>query len=282
MVGIAFDPIKNIELTPNIYASSKIPKTIDIRNHGLGGSFPIQTCINSQSIHKLPFVLSIKLDDEDNPEIHTLVQKTGRVFYFTINNKNEKVFKYLGKSNETNEEKRAFLNVFLEANNGSLKAQAELAGMYADGKGVIQDIPEARRYYTLATRQASIEFKWCKYLVAEYKRPEDQYKLAIYLEKGIGTEKNLRQAVQYCKLAAKQNHQGAMFALATYYVDGQYGQQNYKAAADLIEKLIASHYGQTLTQERVINWASKLDAGIPNFFKKTVDRLIKDASIVDL
>lgn len=175
--GDPYQPIKELELGPNIYATRNLPGSIDIHGKGLEGIHPIYYSIDTQSIRNLPFILSIKLEN-NHPQIHTVIQKTGQVFYFTINNKNEKTFQYLGKSNETNKRKKAFLHTFFEANNGSLKAQAELADMYADGRGVEKNEREAIKYYTLCTKQNKSSLIWFKFLAEDHNCPEAQYKLA--------------------------------------------------------------------------------------------------------
>jgi hypothetical protein len=186
--GDPYQPIKNLELGPNIYATRQLPNTIDIQSKGLEGIRPIHQSIDRQYVRNLPFILSIKLENGNNPEIHSVVQKTGQVFYFTINNKNEKTFQYLGKSNETNKEKKVFLQTFFEANNGSAGAQVKLADMYADGRGVDKNEREAIKYYSLSVNQAKSTLIWFKYLAEDYNCPEAQDQLARHLEEDIWIE----------------------------------------------------------------------------------------------
>lgn len=215
--GDPYKPIKILELGPSIYDTRKLPTTIDIQSKGVEGIRPIHQSIDKQYILNLPFILSIKIEDGNDPEIHSTIQKTGQVFYFTINNKNEKTFKYLGKSNETNKEKKVFLDTFIEANKGSAEAQVKLAVMYAQGNGVKKNNTQSIKYYSLSMSQAKSNFIWYKYLAEDHKRPEAQYQLARHLQEGIGTEKNENESIRYFKLSANQNHQGALLALASYY-----------------------------------------------------------------
>lgn len=279
MIGTSYNPIKPLDLVPSIYFSSKLPNTIDIsikRDLGFG---PIQIWIDRQDKYKQPYILSISLDDENNPKVHTLLQKTGKVFYFTINNKFESTFKYLGKSFERDKKKQDFLQTFFKANNSSSLDQSKLADMYAIGYGVKQNYPEAIRYYTLSTKQDKSTVTWLKYLAEDHKCAKAQFQLAWHLEQGVGIEKNLNEAVRYCTLSAKQKHQGAMFALATYYVDSQYDQINYKIATQLIERLTQTQYGKKLTDELLIPWTNMLAKDAPEFFLDAVEKLIEDASL---
>ncbi len=247
MVGISYhtyNPVKTLELGPSIYAASKLPKTIDIQSKGHQDTFSIKSRIINQTAQNLPFILSIKLDDEDKPEIYTAIQKTGLIFYFMIHSIHEDTFHYLGKSNERNAEIKSSLLKFFE-------------------------------FYE---NQDRLTFKWLKYVANDHKRPEDQYLLAKSYGEGIGTEKNLREAVRYCKLAAKQTHKGAMFALATHYVSHHCDPKRYKSATLLIQKLTKLNYGKALTRQRVISWIDQLDKDMPEFFKKAVGLLLANAS----
>ena len=175
-----FQPIKKLEPGPNIYDTRKLPSEVNIHDKGFGDIHPLYKQIDNQSIRNLPFILSIKLENENSPEIHSVIQKTGQVFYFTINTKNDKTFRYLGKSNEANKEKKKFLQTFFEANHGSACAQAELADMYADGRGVTKNEREAIKYYALSIKQAKSTLIWLKYLADDHGNAIAQAELALY------------------------------------------------------------------------------------------------------
>lgn len=285
-----YNPVKTIELIPNIYISRLIPSEIDLRSHGHGSLFPLHEVIDNKASRNLPFIFSIGVKNK-------LLRKTCQVFYFTINTKYEETFKYLGKLPERDKKKTAFLMTLFEANKGSKEAQVQVADMYAEGRGVTRNPREALRYYALSAMQGDLKaqtvvakcisqglfidqdqkiaFDLLKNLADNFEYPEAQYQLAHHLEQGMGCQKDLPEAVRYCMLAAKQDHKKALFALVIYFTDSSYGHINYEKATDLITILIHLNFGKEFTLEQVSHWMNQLGENLPESFMVAVIHLNK-------
>lgn len=288
-----YNPIKSIDVVPSIYASSKLPRSIDINNVATGSFHPLHELIDKQANLNLPFILSIKHEDGSSPKKHSLLQKTGRVYYFTINNKYENTFKYLGKSQEKDKHKKAFLDTFMDANKGCAKAQVKLAEIYDEGLGVTHDFREALRYYSLSALQGDLKAQLVvakcisqglyvdqdheaavivyKYLADHFHYPEAQYLLAKHYENGVGIGQDLKEAEKYRKLAAEQQHVGAILALLNDFV--QSDKKDYEAATVLIKKLVKLNYGKTVGHGRLLSWCKRLDDDLPEDFFNSVKLL---------
>ncbi len=291
-----YNPIKTIEQAPGI-AIGKLPSQIDLTDKGYGSLFPFHVWIDKQANRNLPFVLSIELKDGSLP------RKTSQVFYFTIFNKHEDSFKYLGTLPEKDPQKTAFLMTFFRASKGCKIAQSELADMYMKGVGVKRDLRKALRYYALAAEQgclnaqtmvalyiskgicvkqdkeAAIEI--LKHLADHFKYPEAQYQLALRLEQGFGCEKNTHESVRYCMLAAEQDHTQSLFALVQYYTDKSYNNVNYEKASDLIKILVYLNFGKEFKKEFAAEWLLKLDPSAPEFFFDEVEDLWRQILTLD-
>ena len=283
-----YNPIKSVELVPNIYVSRIIPSKIDISSHVSGSLFPLQKLIDVKASSNLPFVFQVAVKNKLNGKI-------SQVFYFTIQTKYEDTFRYLGKLPERDKQKSKFLETFLKANQGNMEAQTQLADMYAEGCGVTRNLRESLRYYVLSQAQGDLKaktkvalfisrglfvnqdqkvaFDLLKNLADHFDYAEAQYQLAKHLEMGIGCEKNLKAALEYCIRAAKQDHKMALFALLAYFTDSRYGNINYTKATDLITILIHLDFGKEFTIEQFTLWINQLEENLPESFKTEVIRL---------
>jgi TPR repeat protein len=92
------------------------------------------------------------------------------------------------------------------AEQGSASAQFNLALMYSNGRGVLQDYKEAVKWYTLAAEQG-------------YARA--QFLLAINYYVGEGVLQDYEEAVKWYTLAAEQGHVQAQFHLGSRYALGR-------------------------------------------------------------
>lgn len=91
------------------------------------------------------------------------------------------------------------------ASQGHAKAQLGLGLMYAEGKGVEQDEPEAFRWFRLAAAQG---------------QSEAQQVLGYYYASGRGVTKNDAEAVRWYRRAAAQGQAEAQRQLAVHYFTG--------------------------------------------------------------
>ena len=228
---------KTIEPAPSIYAAGKVPSTIDLHTRGYGSVYPFYILIDKQINRSLPFILSVKLvEPNDTPILYSSIERTGRVFYFTINNRHEETFKYLGKSEETDPKKIAYRDTFLNASTGDKESQLQLGDMIASGIKEDSNRLESIRYYDLASNQNGLLIKtfiaFChsngiltkqdqekgfnslQNLADHHHYPEAQYQLAKHLEYGIGCKQDFNRAIHYYTLAAKQNHSKAALEIA--------------------------------------------------------------------
>lgn len=288
---IYYNPIKKLE---------HIPIEIDIREKGYGGISPLSMWITKQANRQLPFVVSIKLKINCKPEIHSRIQRTGQVFYFVINNIFEDDFKYLGHSQEKDKKKNDFLNTFFVANNGCGEAQTELADRYTDGNGVKANLKQAFRYYSLSAVQGNLKAQTIlakcmtngifitqnrpaaveifRILADNHQYPDAQYQLASHLGQGLGVSKNIKESLRYCKLAAKKNHIGAIFALTIFYSDIKNEKKDYSEAIKLIDQLANLKLCGNLSQERISEWITTLPSPLPGPFEASVIHLYEKIS----
>lgn len=282
-----YDNVKTLEPVTDHPASKRLPSKIDITIHGFGSLFPLQVKIDKRASQNLPFVLSIEVKNAG------LNQKTSQVFYFTINNKYENTFNYLGTLPNKDKNKTDFLITFFKACKGCKESQVQLADMYFEGQNVPVNRREALRYYAHAAFQGDlraqtmvalhiseglfikqdheIAFDVLKYLADNFKYPEAQYQLGKYLEQGLGCERNIPESLRYCMLAAEKNHKMALFALVIHYTDKSYNNINYKKATDLLTILIHLHFGKEISKEKTIHWINQLGGSeLPDFFWEKV------------
>ena len=90
------------------------------------------------------------------------------------------------------------------AEQGHVAAQTNLAGIYANGRGVAQDMAEAVRWYRRAAEQGLTEaLRWI-HLTAEQGSLEAQVALGEIYDNGDGVPQDLVQAHTWFYLAAAQ------------------------------------------------------------------------------
>ena len=96
-----------------------------------------------------------------------------------------------------------------------LKAQNNLAYMYAEGRGFAQDNLKAVEWYTRA---------------AERGYAEAQYNLGFMYEQGRGVPQDYAKAVEWYRKAADQNEPAAQYSLGLMYDQGTGVQRNLSEA----------------------------------------------------
>lgn len=129
---------------------------------------------------------------------------------------------------------RAFHYYKLAADQGHIGAQSCLGKFYAEGKGILKSYEKAFHYYKLAADKGNIIA--LEYLAEAYEKglgvecsaeraafylqqkinhlksksaagnPNAQFILGTYFEKGLSVDQDLRQAISYYQLAAKNGH----------------------------------------------------------------------------
>ena len=100
----------------------------------------------------------------------------------------------------------------VKAEQGDSDAQYNLAVMYKNGQGVLQDYKES--------------VKWFK-LVAEQGDSGAQYNLAAMYKNGQGVLQDYKESVKWLKLAVEQGDSRAQFALGLSYYVGKGVPQDY-------------------------------------------------------
>jgi hypothetical protein len=113
---------------------------------------------------------------------------------------------------------------------GKTKAQLALAKLYLRGKGVDRDFAKAAALF----RDAA----------ARGRDPDAQYALAVMLERGMGTVKNQREALNWYRRAAKTGHSRALLNLGFAYVRGVGVPQDYKKAREYFELAAAKNLAE--------------------------------------
>jgi localization factor PodJL len=114
---------------------------------------------------------------------------------------------------------------------GNPAAEYEIGARYAEGRGVMQNLPEAVRWFERAAKAGFVPA---------------QFRLAGFYEKGEGTSKNLAMARDLYLAAASKGHAKAMHNLAVLYAEGIDGKPDYKLAAEWFRK--AALHGVTDSQ----------------------------------
>ena len=91
------------------------------------------------------------------------------------------------------------------AEQGGAAAQYNLAQMFYNGQGTIQDYKEAVKWHTLAAKQGYIHA---------------QFNLAVMLKEGQGTIRDYKEAVRWFKIAAEGGYSKAQNNLGLLYNEG--------------------------------------------------------------
>ena len=103
----------------------------------------------------------------------------------------------------------------IAAEQGHAKAQCNLGGMYANGRGVPKDYREAVKWYRMAAEQGDA--------VA-------QYNLGVAYDNGQGVPQDYAEAVKWYRKAADQGDAGAQYNLGNSYYNGRGVPQDYAEA----------------------------------------------------
>ncbi len=102
-----------------------------------------------------------------------------------------------------------------QANEGDAIAQTDLGKMYAEGRGVVPDLKEAKRWFQLAADQG---------------QPDGQYNLGVMYAVGQGAPQDFVQAVKWYSLAAERGQTDAQNSLGMRYKRGEGVAQDYVQA----------------------------------------------------
>jgi uncharacterized protein len=94
----------------------------------------------------------------------------------------------------------------LSAEQGYAAAQFELALMYSNGEGVLQDYKEAAKWYRLSAEQGIAEA---------------QFNLALMYDNGRGVLQDYKEAAKWYRLSAEQGTANAQANLGVMYSKGQ-------------------------------------------------------------
>lgn len=117
------------------------------------------------------------------------------------------------------------------ADEGNSSAQARLAEMYEDGRGVPKDDGQAVRWYTKA---------------AEAGHSGASFNLGLMYSNGQGVTQDYGQAAMWYTKAAEAGHRSARFNLGVMYYNGQGVPQDYGLAVTWYTK--AAEAGSTIAQ----------------------------------
>lgn len=104
---------------------------------------------------------------------------------------------------------------------GDRIAEFEVGARYAEGRGVLEDMPTAVAWYEEA---------------AEAGLAPAQYRLGSIYEKGLGVPRDLTKAQQWYRRAAEEGNVKAMHNLAVLYAEGAAGEPDLERAASLFRQ----------------------------------------------
>jgi len=104
---------------------------------------------------------------------------------------------------------------------GDRIAEFEVGARYAEGRGVLQDMPTAVAWYEKA---------------AEAGLAPAQYRLGSIYEKGLGVPRDLAKAQQWYRRASEEGNVKAMHNLAVLYAEGAGGEPDLERAASLFRQ----------------------------------------------
>ncbi len=113
---------------------------------------------------------------------------------------------------------------------GKTPAQLALARIYLRGDGVPRNFDKAAALF----RRAAVGGR----------NPEAQHALAVMLERGLGGKKDLREALQWYRKAARNGYAPALLNLGFIYVKGVSVPQNFAKARDYFERAAASNLAE--------------------------------------
>ncbi|MBL4740603.1 MAG: sel1 repeat family protein [Sneathiella sp.] len=128
------------------------------------------------------------------------------------------------------------------ADQGNVSAQHNLALMYYNGRGVLQNYKQAVKWYRLA---------------ADQRNAYAQYNLGLLYSEGLGVLQDYKLAVKWYRLAAYQGYSQALSNLGNMYENGQVVLQDYKKAHMFYN--ISSYHGSEYGAEKRDQLATRLN-----------------------
>jgi len=144
----------------------------------------------------------------------------------------------------------------MAAERGSLEAQASLAVLYEEGRGVAKDLAKAVEWYTRA---------------AESDDPVAANRLGrIYLE-GLGVAPDHAKAIEWYRRAAETGYVPAQLNLGALYAEGRVIEQDDARAMEWFRK--AAFEGKGVNRDLVAAhmWFALSDADGADHWRKTVE-----------
>jgi TPR repeat protein len=117
----------------------------------------------------------------------------------------------------------------VRAEHGDVNAQAELADMYYQGRGLPQNDSEAVTWYRKAANQGNAKA---------------QYDLAFMYHEGKGVPQDYIAALDWCRKAADQGYAKAQDALGSVYYEGKEVSQDYATAIRWYRKSAEQGYAK--------------------------------------
>mgnify|MGYP001115840264 CR=1 FL=1 len=126
---------------------------------------------------------------------------------------------YRMAAEQGDEEVLAFMH--LNAEQGLMVAQANLAEMYAEGRGVVRDEMEALRWWWQAVPQSPVEVLVLIRRAAERGSVAAKVTLGRIYATGRGVSHDAGEAMRWYRLAAEQGSAEAQVTLGDIYLDGR-------------------------------------------------------------
>ncbi len=155
----------------------------------------------------------------------------------------------------------SFFHYSQAANIGHIEAQYQLGLFFKVGKGVVQNVKEAMKWFEKAALQGNVEAKYeiaCSFYkekqyeqaltwfeeAAAHGHVEAQSQLGIMYKEGLGTEVNFVQCLTWLKKASAANDAMALTQYGLLFVEGKFVQPNYAKAFELFSKAAQLHYAE--------------------------------------
>ncbi len=138
-----------------------------------------------------------------------------------------------------------FVEQRVKAEAGDPVARFKMAGFYARGEGVVQDLVEAARWLTLAAEQG--------YAPA-------QNNLAVCYSTGAGVPKDQAKAIEWIRKSAEQGYARAQCYLGLSYAKGEGVPKDQTQALDWFRKSAAQGFPDALNH---LGYCHSLGRGVP-------------------
>ncbi len=158
-------------------------------------------------------------------------------------------------------------------------AQYALGNCYLYGNGVERDVKEALRLYRLAADQGFVD---AQCILGTYRTSSEvekdlpkaiqyvtaQFELGLAYATGKGVKKDIKEAVRYYQLAAKQNDASAQYYLAYHYLSGEIVGKSAKDAVPIFK--LAAEQGHARAQY-MLGVCYELGQGIEQNEEKAIE-----------